>query len=364
MHRSPGMRPLRNFLSIWLCLGLPCAAQRSDPLELATKLEGQSEVEFQHLNWSEAEALRAQAVELRKRAGGEQAIATGMSLERLGQIYNMHGKLESAEAVLLSAVGIQRLNPAQPEVAGSLTSLGNNYLLRGRFAQAKAAFDESLRLTMAISGAARAQIESLVSLSSYYRIVGEYARAEPLLNRALAIGERSFGPNDPMAAATLTNFGVLASEQGNDALAALHYQRALRIFRVEEKPAGMSTGLTEALLGDVYVRQGKLAEARALLLDAVEIERKALGRPHRNLGMTLSSLADLYVKTSDPEKADASFRESIAMFEQSGAAGDPVFAGTLQRYARLLRKSKRKTEAERLEGRANIVLAFHKSHRP
>jgi tetratricopeptide (TPR) repeat protein len=126
----------------------------------------------------------------------------------------------------------------------------------------------------------------------------------------------------------------------------------------------MGTGLTEGLLGDVFVRLGKLTEARALLLDAVEIERRALGGAHRNLGMTLSSLANLYVKSSEFDKADASFRESIDMFEQTGSMADPIYAGTLQRYVRLLRKSNRKTEASHVESRANTVLAFQKSHRP
>ena len=63
---------------------------------------------------------------------------------------------------------------------------------------------------------------NLNNLAALYYAQGDYAQAEPLFKRALAIRERALGPDHPDVATSLNNLNNLAelcSTQGNYAQA-------------------------------------------------------------------------------------------------------------------------------------------------
>ena len=55
--------------------------------------------------------------------------------------------------------------------------------------------------------------ESLSNLAILYNQRGDYAKAQPLYERALAIWEKTQGPDHPDVAHTLTDLAVLHLEQ-------------------------------------------------------------------------------------------------------------------------------------------------------
>jgi tetratricopeptide (TPR) repeat protein len=50
---------------------------------------------------------------------------------------------------------------------------------------------------------------SLNNLAGLYRLTGDYAKAEPLLRRALAICEKTLGPEHPLTAGSVSNLAIL-----------------------------------------------------------------------------------------------------------------------------------------------------------
>ena len=60
--------------------------------------------------------------------------------------------------------------------------------------------------------------------------MGDYAKAEPLYQRALKIREKALGPEHPETAASLNNLAQLYREMGDYAKAEPLYQRALKIL--------------------------------------------------------------------------------------------------------------------------------------
>ena len=71
-------------------------------------------------------------------------------------------------------------------------------------------------------------VSSLNSLAELYHIQGNYAAAEPLYKRLLAMREKVLGPEHPDAAQTLNNLARLYRAQGNNAAAELLFKRLLR----------------------------------------------------------------------------------------------------------------------------------------
>ena len=76
---------------------------------------------------------------------------------------------------------------------------------------------------------------ALNNLAALHRLTGNYARAEPLYLRALAINEKANGPDHPTVAVVLNNLGLMFQQQGNLEKARPLLERSLAI---REKAAG------------------------------------------------------------------------------------------------------------------------------
>ena len=70
---------------------------------------------------------------------------------------------------------------------------------------------------------------SLNNLALLYRAQGQYEKAAPLHERALAIWEQALGPEHPHVATSLNNLALLYDNQGQYGKAEPLYERALAI---------------------------------------------------------------------------------------------------------------------------------------
>jgi len=66
-----------------------------------------------------------------------------------------------------------------------------------------------------------------------YKIQGQYAQAEPLYNRALAIREKALGPDHPAVFQSLNNLAALYRATKRDEEAETLEQRAARIRAIK-----------------------------------------------------------------------------------------------------------------------------------
>ena len=73
----------------------------------------------------------------------------------------------------------------------------------------------------------------LTNLAELYRAQGRYAEAEPLYQRALAIREKTLGPEHPNVATCLENYAFLLREMGRseEAVPLESRARAIRAKR-------------------------------------------------------------------------------------------------------------------------------------
>ncbi len=79
---------------------------------------------------------------------------------------------------------------------------------------------------------------SLNNLAELYRAQGNYAQAEPLYQRALAIWQKALGPEHPQVAMVLENYTVLLYRLHRDAEAEKMEARAkaIRAKHAQEIP--------------------------------------------------------------------------------------------------------------------------------
>jgi len=131
----------------------------------------------------------------------------------------------------------------------------------------------------------------------------DYAKAEPLLVRALEIREKVLGPTHPDTATSVNNLAGLYYSTGAYAKAEPLLVRALEIKEKVLGPTHPDTAASLNYLAVLYKSTGAYAKAEPLYVRALEIREKVLGPTHPDTAMSLSGLAYLNQLLGEPVKA-------------------------------------------------------------
>ena len=140
--------------------------------------------------------------------------------------------------------------------------------------------------------------QSLNNLANLYSAKGDYAKAEPLYQRALAIWEKALGPDTPTSLISQQP-RHLYSDKGDYAKAEPLYRRALAIREKALGPEHPDVATSLNNLADLYNDKGDYAKAEPLYQRALAIREKALGPEHPNSAESLNLLARLYEAKGD-----------------------------------------------------------------
>ncbi len=146
---------------------------------------------------------------------------------------------------------------------------------------------------------------ALGNLAEINRVQAKYAEAEPLYQRAIAIGEEWLGRDHPALARNLNGLALIYRAQGMYERAEPLCRRALMIA---EKALGPEQPVVASYLGNllaVYLAQGRYAEAEPLYQRWVEIKEKLLGPEHPKLAGSLENYAAFVRKTKGEKEAAA-----------------------------------------------------------
>jgi tetratricopeptide (TPR) repeat protein len=191
------------------------------------------------------------------------------------------------------------------------------------------------------------------NLANMYDQQDKPAEAEKMHREALALFEKSGGPNDPDVILCLNNVGqcLTAERKYDEALAIFH-----RIIEASEK-TGESADLGTFVdnMGTVYVRMGKYAEAEPLRKRALAIYERTLGKNHLEVGTCSLNIATLYVKMDKPADGEPYMKRALQIFETTFGSDHPALVPVLREYAALLGDLNRSDEANALKKRAEAI---------
>ena len=143
---------------------------------------------------------------------------------------------------------------------------------------------------------------TLTNLGDAYRYLGDAAKSRDLLERALAIDEREYGPDHREVAITLVSLGNAYGSLGNAAKSRDLLERALAILEREYGPDHRNVASTLGNLGNAYGSLGDAAKQRDLLERALAIQESEYGPDHRDVAITLTNLGNAYDSLGDAAK--------------------------------------------------------------
>jgi tetratricopeptide (TPR) repeat protein len=177
---------------------------------------------------------------------------------------------------------------------------------------------------------------SLNNLAGLLESQGDLAGARPYYERARAISEKALGPDHPHTATSLNNLAYLLQSQGDLAGARPYYERALAIW---EKALGLdhpNTATSLNNLGYLLQLQGDLAGARPYHQRALAIREKALGPDHPDTASSLNNLGLLLESQGDLAGARPHYDRTLAICERALGPDHPHTATSLNNLAGLL----------------------------
>jgi CHAT domain-containing protein/tetratricopeptide (TPR) repeat protein len=249
--------------------------------------------------YKEAETLQYRVVAIHEKTLGKENPITATSLSNLGNVVYLQGKLKEAEAVHRRVLAIREkvLGPEHPDTATSMNNLANVLQEQGK--------DELLS-----PSEARAQAQFNLQV---------YTETESLFRKALAIQERTLGPDHPATANTLNNLSTYLDRRGRPEEAEPLQRRALAILEKRLGPLHPDTAAMLTTLAVMLDRQGKLTEAEALYRKAVDIARQA-GNP-RILLLNSSRLGYALAK-------HGRYREALPFYKQAVDTLDYLYVRT------------------------------------
>jgi tetratricopeptide (TPR) repeat protein len=199
----------------------------------------------------------------------------------------------------------------------------------------------------------------LNNLGQLLQVTNRLAEAEPLMRRALVIDEQTYGPDHSNVAIRLNNLASLLYARNRLAEAEPLMRRALAIDEQSYGPDHPNVAVRLNNLAQLLKATNRLADAEPLMRRALAIDEQSYGPDHSKVAIRLNNLASLLQTTNRLAEAEPLYRHALAIDEQSYGPDHPDVAIDLNNLAEILRETNRLAEAEPLYRRALVI--FEKS---
>jgi eukaryotic-like serine/threonine-protein kinase len=308
----------RNALALRRQLGAP-------PNQVAASLEGIGRVLSASGKHGEAVSPLVEAVELRRRHGGNRGTEIVETMHELALAYLRQGNSAAGEPLFREAVEIAR---KMPEASADLRVKGlvNLARLRHHFErkpqEAQALYAEALELARRWYPAGHPDIATCLSeFAGALRDSGELVAAEKLASESLAMWQALHGPEHREVIVATQRLGGILADRGKTNEAEELLRRALAASR-SSLGEGHPLALTaQAELAAFLQATGNASEAGELRESAVAIARRTFGERDVYVARAWAALGDFHAAIGDYARAEQELRRAVDVRRQIHAAG-------------------------------------------
>ncbi len=254
--------------------------------------------------YKQAEQLLKQALEIRQSFLGDKHLDTMRSYKALGSFYIEQGKLDEAEAFTRKSLSLARklLGNKHEQVADLLLNLAGIVVLRGDFDEAESMYRKVLSIWKKDQdhlGVAWASSSLAVLLAKKE----EYEEAEALYQKSLRIFREKEGDEHPMVATTLHGIALLKKERDDCKEALPLLVEAIEIVEKSLGRKDISYINFVVTYGECLTRLKRYKEAEKQLLSAYSVLKSRLDYGEWLKLKTLRSLVNLYEVWGKARKA-------------------------------------------------------------
>jgi tetratricopeptide (TPR) repeat protein len=216
------------------------------------------------------------------------------------------------------AVSLSVLFPAlgQDRSVENLIAQGRELESAGQFAKAEALFGEAYKRVQKAPSQAMVTVVILDCLASTAADQGRYADAERFLSQALAIAERTAGPNSNPTGKILWHLASIYADCGRLDSAGPLLKRYESIVMQEAANDPGTAAMELGNLGRVYLLKLDAKRALALFEQAVGLAEKQASKPDFGIARALLDRARAFAATHALDRAFADVDRARALIAQ------------------------------------------------
>ena len=277
---------------------------------------------------------RAQAI--RESKDERELVALAQTLELVAWLHRYAGDYRAARAPLDRALELRRrISPDHPDMASTLQVMGDLAWHEGQVEKARAVWSEALALLERTAGPdylGRVGFDRRLAMVTDAE--GNRAQTRQILDAALQIAERSFAPCNPELMAVRVQVANSLMYDGEYSEARKRYQQSLRSC---ESCLGREHSRTATIVYNLAVlayAMGDYPEAERLHVRAIAIWSSRLGPSHSYVARGLDARAEVAAARGQPEEARRLYTSALRMRRRT-AEDHPDVAWTLTNLARL-----------------------------
>ncbi len=182
------------------------------------------------------------------------------------------------------------------------------------------------------------QAKLLDTIGGLYLTVGDYERAQSVLENALTLRRQSLNAQHPDVAESLNHLAAVAYEKGDFAGSETMYREALDLRRKLLGTTHLSVADSMTGLGRALVALGKFTEAEPLIRYALALRRNQLGPDHKDVAESLHRLGRLLGEQGKFGEAADTYRQAFAINRKLYGSEHPGTAASLNNLAVMLQQ--------------------------
>ncbi len=195
---------------------------------------------------------------------------------------------------------------------------------------------------------------TLRSMARVYMAYGEYAKAQPLLEKALTLAKREH-TSDYELAMCLIDLATLYKNQNKLVDAEKMCELGLKLQRKVLYKNHPYLAYTLSTLSSIYCELGKHSQAKSALDEAMAIMLDGHSADDKAMAPFFVDIAKLYVAQGDLEEAESYYQKAMLLINSSYGPDHLYTANVLASIAELYTLQEKYIEAEELINRAVAV---------
>ena len=247
-----------------------------------------------------------------------------------------------------AAGSIEGMHDGQPEAEARVReTLGSSYRLLGEYKKARPHLDRAVALHRELYGDDHPQtLKSIHYLGYVLKELGQYDAAEPLLREAMEGRGRVLGQEHPATLVSISHMAYLLHFQERLDEAEVLYRDALEKRRraLGDESVGTLTSIHN--MGTLRTSQGRWEEAEPLFREALKGQRRILGADHENTMRTINNLGLCLKQLGKTSEAETLYRETLDLKRRVLGDKHPETLLSITNMGTLLMSQEKLEEAE------------------
>ncbi len=232
-----------------------------------------------------------------------------ITLRLLGNFYLSRGDFAQARSFYERSLSITDRLQDRATSASTLGNMGVIFKTQGNYQQALSYYQQSLKINTELQDQSATRV-ALVNIGVVYAMQGDYTQAQDYFERSLKIAQE-LGDKEGVAE-TLGNLGVSYTAQGNYAQGLAYYSKSLQLQT--ELQNQFDVALSLANIGDIHVKQGNYQQALEYFQRSLRLQEQIEFTEFTP--STLTAIGDVYEVLKDYPRALDYFERGLKMAEQ------------------------------------------------